>query len=212
MNVLPDYPDVSRKVKAFTGALLGTAIGDSLGLPMEGLSPRRQQQIFPSPITQRLVGRFGQISDAMEHTLMVAQSLLEFSDDCEGFQRTLARILRWWLACIPAGVGFATLRAILKLWMGFPPSRSGVFSAGNGPAMRSAVLGVFFAESPEKRKEFVRASTLITHRDPRAETAALAVADTAAWMLEEQSSVEWLHTNFRRCSRQPRVALSSLCE
>jgi hypothetical protein len=44
----------------------------------------------------------------------------------------LARRLRGWLAAMPAAVGFGTLRAILKLWMGFPPSRSGVRSAGNG--------------------------------------------------------------------------------
>jgi hypothetical protein len=55
--------------------------------------------------------------------------------------------LRGWLLSLPAGIGFATLRAILKLWLGFPLNRSGVYSAGNGPAMRVAVIGAFFRRS-----------------------------------------------------------------
>ena len=40
--------------------------------------------------------------------------------------------------------------------------------------MRGALLGVYFVENRESRREFVRASTQITHRDPRAEVAAKA--------------------------------------
>jgi hypothetical protein len=71
--------------------------------------------------------------------------------------------MRWWLVGLPAGIGSATLRATLKLWLGFSPSRSGVFSAGNGPAMRSPVLGTAIDDIETLRK-FVRASTRITHR------------------------------------------------
>ena len=53
---------------------------------------------------------------------------------------------------LPAGVGLATARACLKLWLGFSPERSGIYSAGNGPAMRSAVL------SPEAPIEVSRVS------------------------------------------------------
>jgi len=77
---------------------------------------------------------------------------------------------------MPAGVGFATLRAILKLWIGFPGTRSGVFSAGNGPAMRSAILGVCYGDQPDTLCELVSASTRLTHTDPKAECGALAVA------------------------------------
>ena len=120
------------------------------------------------------------VSDDTEHTVMVAQCLLEHPTDPETFQHALAWRLRGWLLALPAGVGLATARAIFKLWIGFPPRRSGVASAGNGPAMRSAVLGVFFANDEEKRHRFVEASTRLTHTDPRALTAALAVAEVAA--------------------------------
>lgn len=201
---IPSVSFTPAREETLIGVLVGTAVGDALGLPMEGLSARRQQRLFPLPLRHRLVGRRGMVSDDTEHTFMLAQSLLESPGDPAAFQRSLARRLRWWLASLPAGVGFATLRAILKLWVGIPPSRSGVFSAGNGPAMRTALLGVYFSDNAERRREFVRASTQITHRDPRAEIAALAVAETAAWMAERRDDANAL--------LQTLVSLSGLAE
>jgi ADP-ribosyl-[dinitrogen reductase] hydrolase len=185
---------------ALAGALIGTAVGDSLGLPMEGIPAKRQNHLFPAPVRQRLIGGWGMISDDTEHTIMVAQALLECPEDPAAFQHRLARKLRWWFASLPAGVGLATARAILKLWLGAPPQRSGVYSAGNGPAMRSAVLGVYFAQDSHRRAEFVRASTRITHSDPRAEVAALAIAETAAWMAVGREDVDALFRTFERLS------------
>ena len=166
------------------GILLGTAVGDSVGLPAEGLSPRRRQRLLPGPWRHRfLVGR-GMISDDTEHTLMVAQSLLKHPDDAAAFGRSLAWRLRWWFLGLPAGVGLATARACLKLWLGFPPDRSGVYSAGNGPAMRSALLGAYFFDDQDMIERFVTASTRLTHTDPRALTGALAVARLAAWAVQ----------------------------
>src|ERR1044072_2480170 len=112
------------------GILLGTAVGDSIGLPAEGLSSRRIQKLFHGCWRQRFFFGRGMISDDTEHTVMVAQALL--TDSLNEFRRTLSWKLRFWLLTLPAGIGFATLRAILKLWLGFSPERSGVFSAGNG--------------------------------------------------------------------------------
>jgi len=133
------------------------------------------------------------VSDDTEHTFFVAQALLAHPNDPAAFQRCLAWKLRLWFLGLPAGIGFATLRAILKLWIGFPPTRSGVHSAGNGPAMRSAIIGAYFFDEPEKRREFVAASTLLTHTHPRALTAALAVAEAAALALRQNESTDdWL--------------------
>ena len=181
-----------RTQEALTGVLIGTAVGDALGLPMEGLSARRQRRFFSPPARHRLISHFGMISDDTEHTFMLAQTLLEEPIDPIAFQRRFARRLRWWLLCLPAGVGFATLRAVMKLWVGVSPARSGVFSAGNGPAMRSALLGVYFMNDSEHRRDFVRASTQITHSDPKAEITALAVAETAAWMAVARHDTEVL--------------------
>jgi len=169
------------------GILLGTAVGDALGLPAEGLSPQRRRRLFPGPWRHRfLLGR-GMTSDDTEHAFFVAQSLLKHPADASAFQRSLAWHLRWWFLGLPAGVGLATARACIKLCVGFPPTRSGVFSAGNGPAMRSAVLGGYFHDDPASIESFVRASTRITHTDPKAMIGALAVARLAAWAVEHDA-------------------------
>jgi ADP-ribosylglycohydrolase len=169
----------------FEGLLLGTAIGDALGLPAEGLSRERIQRRWGGVWKMRLVFGRGLISDDTEHTVLVAHALAKHPNDAEAFQGDLARRLRWWFAALPPGVGLATAKACLKLWFGISPRRSGVFSAGNGPAMRSAIIGLFFAHDPAARRDYVRASTHLTHTDPKAEVAALAVAEAAACQATE---------------------------
>ena len=164
----------------FAGLLLGTAVGDALGLPAEGMSPQRIQRLWGGLWRHRFLFGGGMISDDTEHSLFVAQALLAHPDDAAAFERCLAWKLRLWLLGAPAGIGLATLKALLKLWAGFPPARSGIRSAGNGPAMRSAIVGAYFADDSASRKRFVGASTRLTHTDSRAETAALAIAEAAA--------------------------------
>ena len=170
------------------GILLGTAVGDALGLPAEGISPDRRRRMWPNPWRHRFVLGRGMLSDDTEHTLFVAQCLLAHADNADAFQRRLGRCLRWWFLGLPAGVGLATARACMKLWLGFRPSGGGVFSAGNGPAMRSALIGGYFHNRPETINEFVFASTQLTHTDSRAMTGALAIARLAAWAVEHEAS------------------------
>jgi ADP-ribosyl-[dinitrogen reductase] hydrolase len=175
------------------GALVGTAVGDALGLPAEGMSRQRIRRLWRGKWRHRFLFGRGMLSDDTEHTLFVAQALLAHPDDPLAFQRCLGWKLRLWILGAPAGIGLATLKSILKLWVGVPPNRSGVWSAGNGPAMRSAIIGVYFADDDGKRRAFVSASTRLTHTDPKAETAALAVAEAAAWTINENHSTEdWL--------------------
>ena len=161
------------------GSLLGSAVGDALGLPMEGLSKRRQRRLYPDINGYHLLFGRGMVSDDTEHTCMVARSLVTSGGDEGLFTKHLSREMKKWLMALPAGVGFATLRAILKLLVGFPAEKSGVFSAGNGPAMRSPIIGVCFGQTSGKSRNLVRISTRITHTDPKAEHGALAVAVAA---------------------------------
>lgn len=170
----------SSDTDAELACLLGGAVGDSLGLPFEGLSPRRIARWWREPLAQRFVFGRGMLSDDTDHALFVAQSLLLANGDVERFRAALAWRLRWWLLTLPAGIGWATLRSILRLWCFVPPARSGVWSAGNGPCMRAPLIGAHYASDAARRHAFVDASTLLTHRDPRALAAARAVADVAA--------------------------------
>ncbi|MDP1563871.1 MAG: ADP-ribosylglycohydrolase family protein [Pirellulaceae bacterium] len=160
------------------GCILGTAVGDAIGLPYEGLSRQRAARLLGPPNRHRFFFGRGMVSDDTEHTCMVAQALIVANGDVQEFQRSLAWGLRWWLLGVPAGVGLATSRAIVRLWLGYSPDRSGVYSAGNGPAMRAAILGVVISDVTQLR-QFVRVSSRLTHTDPKAELGAFAVAVAA---------------------------------
>ena len=158
------------------GCLLGMGVADALGLPREGLSRRRGERLFPRLDRHEFFFGRGVFSDDTEHACMTAQALLTSGGDATRFARDLARRLRWWFLGLPAGIGRATLRACLRLWVGFGPQRSGVYSAGNGPAMRAPILGVCLGHDLPRLGEFLRASTRLTHTDPKAEYGAFAVA------------------------------------
>lgn len=167
---------------AVLGCLLGTAVGDAMGLPYEGL-PRRR---IPVGILGHgwFLGR-GMTSDDTEHTWIVVEALFAARGDVAVFERELGRGLRRWFLTMPPALGWATLRACLKLVLGFGPGTSGVFSAGNGPVMRSSVIGVWFRDDLHAIQTFVRSCARVTHTDPKAEYGALAVALAAAGRLDE---------------------------
>ena len=162
------------RAESIAGCVLGTAAGDSIGLPYEALPPRVR-----GVTAHRLLFGRGMTSDDTEHTCIVAHALIRSAGKPAAFQREMARGLRRWLCTVPPGTGLATLRATLKLSVGFGPQTSGVCSAGNGPAMRSALIGVCHGGNSALLRQLVRISTRITHTDARAEHAALAVSIAA---------------------------------
>lgn len=195
MKPLLESPDHLSRIH---GCLLGLAVGDALGLPREGLSTKRAVRLFGTgPVEQRLIFGYGLCSDDTEHACMTAQALLASQGDVQRFARGLAWRLRGWLVALPAGVGLATLRAITKLWLGFPPHLSGVQSAGNGPAMRAPLLGVVARPGTSELEGWVRASTVLTHRDPWAEDGARLIAraaQLAAWGEGDLDPLEVIRT------------------
>lgn len=125
------------------------------------------------------------VSDDTEHALMTLEALLQAGGDVELFQKHLVRNLLNWVHFLPLSTGKATLTAVSKLFVGIPPERSGVMSAGNGPLMRSLPLGLLITD-PEKLRQMVRVSTRITHLDPRAERGTLVLALAARFILEHK--------------------------
>lgn len=176
----------------FLGCLLGMAVGDAIGLPAEGLSPERQVQLFGELKNHHLLFQRGFVSDDTAHAIMTAQALVASGGAPEKFAQALASRLRWWFLSLPPGVGMATARACLKLLIGISPDRSGVFSAGNGPAMRAPIIGLFCAhdQTDARLHALIRASTRITHTDPKAEEGALAIAKATIALPSYHSSWE----------------------
>jgi ADP-ribosyl-[dinitrogen reductase] hydrolase len=183
---------------AIIGCLLGMAIGDALGLPREGLSLRRAERLVPNLDRFNFIFGRGMFSDDTEHACMTGQSLLVSAGDPDLFISNLARRLRWWLLGLPFATGRATLKSCIKLWLGCSPKSSGVWSAGNGPAMRAPIIGVCFGERSELMPELVRRSTRITHRDPKAEWGALAIA-LAAHLAAESRNLPFQSKKLAAC-------------
>ncbi|MEO2092109.1 MAG: ADP-ribosylglycohydrolase family protein [Gemmataceae bacterium] len=176
---------------AVVGCLLGQAVGDMMGLPAENLGPRRVAKLFPHFDRPRFLFGYGMGSDDTEHACMTAQALLRSGGDRHRFRRSLAWRLRWWFLAGPPGIGLATLKACVRLWLGWPSHRSGVRSAGNGPAMRAAILFVTAGVEAERERRLGHGMdwfpadpsdwawfadiTRITHTDPQAFAGVMAV-------------------------------------
>lgn len=161
--------------------MLGCAVGDAVGLPWEGAGPGLlARRLGPGPLEHAMIPLLGGgvVSDDTEHSCIVAQSLLEAGDDPAAFGSALARRLRGWFLTLPPGIGLGTARAMCWLALGLPPDRSGVWTAGNGPAMRAAILGVC-VDDLDRLDALIAVCSRITHTDPRAEEGARVVARIA---------------------------------
>lgn len=82
-------------------------------------------KLFPDLDRYHLLAGKGFCSDDTEHACLVAQSLIRSAareDDVDVFARDLAWWLRFWLLGLPAGIGMATLKGVVRLWCGPRPA------------------------------------------------------------------------------------------
>lgn len=166
-------------MKLYRAVLLGTAIGDALGLPFEGMSAQAIARRGVRLDRFSFFGKRGIVSDDTEQSALVFACLVRHPNDRARCVGAFRRALLGWFARLPWGIGFGTLRACLRIAVGL--SRSGVRSAGNGAAMRAAIVGAFFREaSRDERVAWVDALSEVTHVDRRAVEGARYVAEVAA--------------------------------
>ncbi len=166
------------KFEKLHGCLVGGAVGDALGLPVEGLSRARQQSLYGRIDKMGFLPSRGMISDDTEHALFTARALLESGGEPDKFGRLLQSEFRRWILALPPGIGLATLKAGLKS-LAFQ-AKSGVISAGNGPAMRAPILGAALGEIVPQMQICMDISTQMTHLDPKARWGALAIGLAAS--------------------------------
>ena len=87
--------NINALSNAVAGCVWGTAVGDALGLPCEGLSPCRIAALFGGvPDTYRFAWGRGMVSDDTEHTLLVLHALAASGGDGATFTKHLAQGLR----------------------------------------------------------------------------------------------------------------------
>ena len=155
----------------FIGCLLGAAIGDKLGMRLEGATHQQIRNQFGS-VTGYIEPC--ETTDDTELTVLLAQSLIDSngfdpSDFAEKLKRCRSRYLGW-----------TTSEALYLLRHGVSWQESGQYSTGDGAAMRSAPMGLFYWHDPWELKALTVESARITHNHPRAMAGAVAVAFSVA--------------------------------
>jgi ADP-ribosylglycohydrolase len=166
MPVTPDH---------LTGSLLGVAVGDALGMPIEGLSHQNVRTYYKGikeyrDDDQRGDLDAGQWTDDTQMTFALVRTLAAHPDPtdwpagvAEAYVGLRPDRRRW---------GGTSTAAIDRLADGASPAESGVPDrATDGAAMRAAPLGAWWAATDVGRDEAfaaVRAVLAVTHRHPAA--------------------------------------------
>jgi len=164
-------------IEKFRGAILGYAIGDALGMPVEGMSREDIKRIYgevtdfmPSPLGDLKAGEW---TDDTEQTILLAKSILEtvyFSP--EKFAEKLKNLTS-------SRIGPTTKIALKNLTFGAPWYRAGVESETCGSAMRVMPIGLIYSFSLDLVEKYAVLSSIVTHKGS-AVSGAVAVAVAVA--------------------------------
>jgi len=165
----------------FLGCLLGCAVGDALGAPYEGLWSHS------IPDEESLLAGFGdfegyplgQYTDDTQLSLATVEAIVKAGAvDPGAIARSIARL---WQTSSVIGPGGACTGAAHRFLQSRDWTRCGapVGQAGNGTAMRTAVLGLSFWRDAGRLPDVVAEVCRITHHDPRSIAGGIAVAKAA---------------------------------
>jgi ADP-ribosylglycohydrolase len=156
-------------------------VGDALGAPFEGL----WSHSIPEPSV--LLAGFaeyegfpnGQYTDDTQLTTATLESVVRRGGiDLGDVARSIARL---WRSQEVVGPGGACTAAADRILAGDHWSECGspVGQAGNGTAMRTAALGLYFLPRPAEMSGVVAQVSRITHQDPRSVAGGVAIASAA---------------------------------
>jgi ADP-ribosylglycohydrolase len=177
----------------FTGCMLGLAIGDALGYPVEFMNRDEITQAYgPQGIIDFVENQWhprGMYSDDTQMTIAVAQALLAADiDDLDSIMRNIKREFIAW-ANSPENnraPGQTCMDGCRQLQRGRHWFSSGdPYSKGCGAAMRSAPIGLLFFRNSPRLVEVARAVAICTHAHPTALASSIAAAAAVAYLLGE---------------------------
>lgn len=181
-------------VEQYIGCLVGLAVGDALGYPVEGMSLRQIREKYGPAGLGDFASRHGHpsgsYSDDTQLTLAVAQALLEAGErPADELMEAMARAFVDWYQSpeMARGPGLSTMAACANLARGVPWHASGLADAkGCGAPMRVAPIALRYCREPERLREVASLSARMTHRHPTAVAAALTNAAAVAYALERK--------------------------
>ncbi len=197
----------SHAMNRARGAMLGMAVGDALGAPLEGLGPQQiksqygvvDDYVDGSKAWRRKSDRWrlpGLYTDDTQQALSVAETLIECgqmqtSHLIETWRRMYRTPVEHTGGRFPNGVhrnvGKNFRTTLEGLSAGLPVEQVSQSSAGLGAAVRVIPLAIAFYEDSDQLYRSVVESSLLTHCDVRSIAAALAVAFATARLLNGES-------------------------
>jgi ADP-ribosylglycohydrolase len=180
------------RVDRVRGCLLGLAVGDALGAPLEGLSSQQIRTHYGrvrnyvdgvaawkrKPYRWRMLGLY---SDDTQQSLAVSDVLLDYRRvDQERLADLYLGLMTPKGPFVGAhrGIGRSFRQVLSALERRVPAHLTGQPTAGIGAAMRIAPVPLYFGDEVAQMFESAMAASLMTHRDVRSLSGALAVAHT----------------------------------
>ncbi len=165
----------------YRGVMLGLAVGNLLGIPVEGHSRSLVQRQFPDGVRE-IAAEESRMpwDDDLAQAVIVAESILEHDrmhhDD-------LARRFQGWRRENGRGIGHLTRRVLETMDRGTPVEDAarlvwedaGRNAAGNGAVMRCAPIALRWRRTPVHLVNQTQWNALVTHHDPRCGWSAVAV-------------------------------------
>lgn len=188
------------------GSLLGTAVGDALGMPVEGLSHQNVRTYYKGikeyrDDDQRGDLDAGQWTDDTQMTFAVVRALTEYPEPshwaqwpdavADAYVDLRPKDRRW---------GRTSTAAIDRLAEGGSPRESGSAEHGSdGAAMRAAPLGVWWAVADVSREDAfapIRSVLSVTHRHPEALAAGWGQTAAVRTLVQLNSSDSFERSSF----------------
>lgn len=177
------------------GALLGLAVGDALGAPLENLAADEIRERHGGPVTDMVGGGWldvapGQVTDDTEMALCLADCLVEVG----GFNPDhVLAAYSGWHESEPRDEGATVATVLDQVRAGKSPheataeqhEQSGGRSAGNGALMRTTPIGIAFATHRELVRDVSLAEAALTHYDPLAGKACAYHNETLATLITQ---------------------------
>ena len=166
----------------FVGALVGCAVGDALGAPLEGRSREEIAQVTGPTAGFRPYREYstGQYTDDTQQTIAIARSIVD-AGRVDG-AAIAAEFVRLWESGEIVGVGPVANRAVKRLMAGTPWREAGRADDQplNGAAMRVSPIGLWNFDDTEQLAKDASTSSIVTHRHPMAIAGATAIATAVA--------------------------------
>ncbi len=155
-----------RELERAQGSLLGAAVGDALGGPVEFMSPEEIASRYGT--VREMIGggsynwKRGEYTDDTSMMLCIAESLLAQK---KYHPEDIARRFVAWYESKPKDIGCTTREALSRLCHGVIRCDAGVKEKPtNGSVMRCAPLSIAFFQNEDKLVEASQQTSAITHR------------------------------------------------